>query len=207
MGQAAMTKHNLVWEKDASPYNNNFIARMARGRRYIVWQPSGSPYWAAGLEGRKGKYGRNRENLSGFIKTLEEAKAKCERHYASSIANNETDQKMQSLRRVRKRQGRCFELAFKIMFEEPGAERFTLIHGGVCFQHPASENMVAHAWVELGDGRIFDPVLNEYMSRSAYTAKMHAVIERQYNRLQAIKLMAETRHTGPWHTTELLIGS
>ena len=200
MGQAAMTKHNLVWEKDASPYNNNFIARMARGRQYIVWQPGSSPYWAAGLEGRKGKYGRNRENLSGFIKTPEEAKAKCERHYASSIA-------MQSLRRVRKRQGRCFELAFKIMFEEPGAERFTLIHGGVCFQHPPSENMVAHAWVELGDGRIFDPVLNEYMSRSAYTATRHAVIERQYNRLQAIELMSKTGHTGPWHTTELLIRS
>ncbi len=36
---------------------------------------------------------------------------------------------MKSLSRVRKRKGRCYELAFKVMLKEPGAEQFTLIHG------------------------------------------------------------------------------
>jgi hypothetical protein len=36
---------------------------------------------------------------------------------------------MKTLKRVRKTGGRCYELAGKIMLNEPGAERFTLVHG------------------------------------------------------------------------------
>ena len=38
---------------------------------------------------------------------------------------------MKTLRRVRKRQHRCYELAFFVMHEEPGAEKFKFVHGRI----------------------------------------------------------------------------
>jgi hypothetical protein len=69
---------------------------------------------------------------------------------------------MKSLKRIRKRHrrgyGRCFELAIKAVHEEPGADRFTLVHGTFAL---ASERY-PHAWIELGDGRIYDAVTDTY---------------------------------------------
>src|SRR5262249_56703071 len=36
---------------------------------------------------------------------------------------------MKSLSRVRKRWKRCYELAWRVMIEEPGSERVRLVHG------------------------------------------------------------------------------
>jgi hypothetical protein len=104
---------------------------------------------------------------------------------------------MRSLRRVRKRRGRCYELAFRVMHEEPGAERFVLVHGVV-------GKRFGHAWIELDDGTVYDPVYDPVSDRCVpadeYTAMFHAVVERRYTRAEAIDKMLENGF-GPWHDT------
>jgi hypothetical protein len=112
---------------------------------------------------------------------------------------------MQSLARVRKRAGRCFELAWRVMAYEPGAERFTLVHGGILQHRTLSENMIAHAWIELDDGRVYDPVTNKYMPTGEYAARRRAVVERRYDQREAMRASVEAGgHYGPRHETKFL---
>lgn len=102
---------------------------------------------------------------------------------------------MKSLRRVRKRHGRCYELALKIMSREPGAERFALVHGYIGHRMP-----IGHAWIETGDGRVYDPVDDRYLPAAEYAASQGAVVERRYTRTEAMRMMVERDgHCGPWH--------
>jgi hypothetical protein len=86
---------------------------------------------------------------------------------------------MESLKRVRKRQKRCYELAWRAMDEEPGAEKFTLCHG-IGPRHLR----VPHAWIETGDGRVYDPVDNAYTPIEDYTG----VAEHRYSHREALRL-------------------
>jgi hypothetical protein len=54
---------------------------------------------------------------------------------------------MKSLARFRKRQGRCYELAFLVMLRESAAEQFTLVHGHVK-PVPDINQSIDHAWME-----------------------------------------------------------
>jgi hypothetical protein len=109
---------------------------------------------------------------------------------------------MQSVARVRRRQGRCLELAWKVIAWESGGKRWFLIHGGIA-QHPLSENIIGHAWIELDDGRVYDPVLDKFMTKDAYMIHRRAVIERCYSLDEALRLVVEARHYGPWHQREM----
>ena len=102
---------------------------------------------------------------------------------------------MKCLRRVRKRLGRCYELTFRAIKEELGAESFTLIHGYINLDIM----LVAHAWIETGDGRVYDPNDDRYMRADEYAATMGAVAERRYTRTQALDMMSREAHCGPWH--------
>jgi hypothetical protein len=95
---------------------------------------------------------------------------------------------MKSLKRIRKRAGRCYELALKVMTEEPGAEKFTLVHG----RGPLG---VPHAWVETGDGRVYDAVADSYTPIDEYQCSA----ERRYTQAEARQAMLENRTSGPWH--------
>lgn len=65
---------------------------------------------------------------------------------------------MKAIARVRKRQGRCYELAGRVMMNEQNAEQLTLIHG----RASQLENgpLIDHAWIIRADGGVYDPVLN-----------------------------------------------
>jgi hypothetical protein len=111
---------------------------------------------------------------------------------------------MKSLRRVRSRKARCFELAFKAMMNEPGAEKFTLVHGYVHTPAPGVFN--AHAWIETDDGRVYDATLDVYMPVEQYVVRYGAVIERRYTREEAAKMALDRDRvsfcfSGPWHTS------
>jgi hypothetical protein len=106
---------------------------------------------------------------------------------------------MKSLERVRKREGRCYELAWRVMCDEPGADHFTLVHG--C----AGPNLIGHAWIDLNDGHVYDPVRNEYVLAADYAAFMGgAVTDHRYTRLEAMTVSAAAGHYGPWHATVFL---
>jgi hypothetical protein len=102
---------------------------------------------------------------------------------------------MKSLARFRTRRGRCFELAYTAMVREPGAEWFTLVHGRV-FNRGRT---IDHAWIECGDGTIYDPVSDEYVLASKYMATRRAVAERRYSKVGAPRRLAAAGHYGPWH--------
>lgn len=109
---------------------------------------------------------------------------------------------MKSLKRIRTRHKRCYELAFKIMLEEPGAERFTLVHGRTSLTHDPNDEWPhrEHAWIELEDGKIYDVVLDRYFSNIAEYAADHGRVEidDRYTQKQAMRLMLKSKHVGPW---------
>jgi hypothetical protein len=95
---------------------------------------------------------------------------------------------MECLKRVRKRLKRCYELAGRAMAEEPGAEKFTLVHG----YHP---KYLGHAWIETGDGRVYDPSTNAYTPIEDYPG----VAEHRYTRREAAEIICANRHFGKFH--------
>jgi hypothetical protein len=101
---------------------------------------------------------------------------------------------MKTKRRVRNRQGRCYELAYDVMLFEPGAERFTLVHGWM----RRLTDWIAHAWIETGAGTVYEPVGNRYYTDAEFAARM-PVVERRYSKAEAVRLSLETHHSGPWH--------
>jgi hypothetical protein len=68
---------------------------------------------------------------------------------------------VQSIGHIKERQGRCFEPG-RLMRDEPGADAFTLVHGGV-YKDPVwlDFRYIRHAWIELPDGSRYDAVLDE----------------------------------------------
>jgi hypothetical protein len=106
---------------------------------------------------------------------------------------------MKSLARIRKRQGRCYELAARVMMDEVGADQFTLVHG---YCHT---RFFGHAWIELGDGRVFDPVLDVTWSADEYAKRLGAEAEHRYSQMEFAKLMSATRVYGPWTDDERLL--
>jgi hypothetical protein len=110
-------------------------------------------------------------------------------------------QVVKSLSRIRKRNGRCYELALKAMLDEPGADRFMLAHGRVSMIPNSTRHdcFMDHAWIILDDGRIYDPVLNAYMQRSQFESRYRAELKRSYSKLEAASLCRENKHCGPWH--------
>ena len=142
--------------------------------------------------------------IDGEIKTLtpEEAeKAMAERDADQTInwLTSFSERKMKTLRRVRYRRGRCYELALKIMLYEPGAERFTLVHGRISQLKGDDDYMIDHAWVELEDGTIYDPVRDKCVPADVYVSLWSAEAERRYSREDTMRVTAATGHSGPWH--------
>lgn len=94
---------------------------------------------------------------------------------------------MKSLARIRNRKGRCYELAYRVMLFEPGADKFSLVHG-----HLRTDSY-AHAWIETGEGKVYD----EYAQRFA------AVADHRYSQKQTIRLGLATEVYGPWTEAEI----
>jgi hypothetical protein len=102
---------------------------------------------------------------------------------------------MQALKRIRKRKGRCYELALKVMLDEPGADNFTLVHGRV---RAPDDSSTGHAWIVDG-GRVYDPVLDRYFDPAVYADTYRATGAVGYTKDEAARLAMEQGHYGPWH--------
>jgi len=107
---------------------------------------------------------------------------------------------MKSLARVRKRDGRCYELALTVMLNEPGAEQFTLVHGTVRSLSYDPPLRIGHAWIELGDGRIYDPAADRYEPPKRWWKQ--ARVQHRYGRSDVAHLVAMFAHNGPWNDEE-----
>lgn len=71
-----------------------------------------------------------------------------------------------------------------------------LVHG--TWHGPQAPRRIAHAWVLLEDGRVWEPITAVLCERGlfdTYTSAEHTYL---YDRTQATLHMARTRHFGPW---------
>jgi len=92
--------------------------------------------------------------------------------------------------RPRKRQGRCYELAFKLLTDDP---TWTLVHG-VANSGGAD---IGHAWLER-DGWVFDPVLNRSLAWIDYATDRRAVRLASFTAQDAARRAVASGHYGPW---------
>jgi hypothetical protein len=109
---------------------------------------------------------------------------------------------MKTLQRIRKRQGRCYELVGRVMLYEEGSEAFTLVHGVV--NSGFAWRRVEHAWIELPDGRVYEPVLNEYMDKAGFDSRAKPSECQRYTLKQAVRLIGYGGNFGPWTDSERL---
>lgn len=94
--------------------------------------------------------------------------------------------------RLRKRHGRCYELAWSGCMQ---GKEWELIHGEV--NGPPGVARMGHAWLEF-DGWAYDPVLDKVMRANVYAHKYKAVVHKKYSAVQAANKAGETGHHGPW---------
>ena len=101
---------------------------------------------------------------------------------------------IRSLSLVRKRQGRCYELAYKVLMDEPDVPGLLLVHGTVV----EVRTRISHAWLMLPDGRAYDPVLKRYFSAREYVGRFEAIADRSYTPKEAAEAALHHKHFGPW---------
>lgn len=104
---------------------------------------------------------------------------------------------MECLKRVRKRAHRCFELAARAVISgDPEAVGAKLVHGVIY----AKTGSLAHAWVQLEDGRVYDTTQNRYyQTMREYERMCGAIIERVYTKAETSSLIFAHKHWGAWH--------
>jgi hypothetical protein len=74
----------------------------------------------------------------------------------------------------RQRLGRCYELSGLIALHNP---HVTLVHGSIQgFNYPR----IAHAWVELPDGSVWEPVTNKVWHHSIFDGFYRAEVTVRY---------------------------
>ena len=66
--------------------------------------------------------------------------------------------------RAKSREGRCFELSYKVVTTYPD---WTLVHGIVRMEPGSDRRLMIHAWAEKGD-QVHDPVLNASFGRDRF---------------------------------------
>lgn len=97
------------------------------------------------------------------------------------------------IKRIRKREGRCYELAMRGCRQAPEWE---LVHGE-CNGH-AGAGKIGHAWLEF-DGEAYCPVLDKAMPVGDFQRILGARAYARYSSEDAICLMLRSGHYGPWN--------
>jgi hypothetical protein len=96
-----------------------------------------------------------------------------------------------ALSRVRVREGRCYELAFRALLD---VDRWSLVHASVL----GAAGTIGHAWL-VRDGVVYDPVLDAEMPEVDYARRFRVAGPRIYSVVEAARMVLETGHYGPWY--------
>ena len=92
---------------------------------------------------------------------------------------------------IRKREGRCYELAIRGCLRAPEWE---LVHGE-CNGRSGGRN--GHAWLEF-DGEAYCPVLDQCMPIALFVSRLGAVSYARYSAEDVMFLRVKYWHGGPW---------
>jgi GNAT superfamily N-acetyltransferase len=94
---------------------------------------------------------------------------------------------------------RCYELAASALFA--GApEGSVLVHGSI--HGYGAPRRIGHAWLNLPDGTVWEPITAKVYDKDAWTAYARAREERVYTKDQAAKELIGSGHYGRWHESE-----
>ena len=93
--------------------------------------------------------------------------------------------------RLRKREGRCYELALRGCLQAP---EWALVHGE-CNGHGGTR--IGHAWLEF-DGVAYCPVLDLCMPTSMFEKRLQAIAHVRYTADEVLFMKLRHRHMGPW---------
>lgn len=97
------------------------------------------------------------------------------------------------IKRIRKREGRCYELAMRGCQQAPEWE---LVHGE-CNGHSGARK-IGHAWLEFDD-EAYCPILDKTMPIGDFLRILGAQAYARYSSEDAICLMLRSGHYGPWN--------
>jgi hypothetical protein len=94
---------------------------------------------------------------------------------------------------------RCYELSWQTLNKiGGGGEGHQLVHGSI-HGPDSSVGRIPHAWVELADGTIFDPVLDLWFSPDEWERGFSAEAAIKYDFDEYGRQSAANMNMGPWH--------
>ena len=99
----------------------------------------------------------------------------------------------QSRRRPRTRHGRCFELAYGYLSDDP---TWTLVHGRGISQ---LVGVFSHAWLKR-DGYVYDTTFNRTFTAEVYATLVKIEEIATYTYREAAEHALRTGHSGPWYS-------
>jgi hypothetical protein len=103
---------------------------------------------------------------------------------------------MNFIKRPRKRQGRCYELAWKHQSDDERFSDWTLVHGEVRGPEGAP---TGHAWLESPGGEwTYCPVIDKTLARVLYRRTYAARRSSTWTRKEAAQMALTHGHFGPW---------
>ena len=101
------------------------------------------------------------------------------------------------LKRIRKRAGRCYELAYRGLKQSDNL-RFALVHGEVNGP-PDLAPRTGHAWLESNiDPIVYDAVKDKTIPIDDYYRLANPTNITKYTIIEAGYMIEETNHYGPW---------
>ncbi|HVZ65088.1 MAG TPA: hypothetical protein VG936_11000 [Lacunisphaera sp.] len=92
----------------------------------------------------------------------------------------------------KERLGRCYELSGLIVLYNPDT---SLAHGSI---QGLGNPRIAHAWVDLPDGSVWEPATNKVWSRTGFEAFFNPRVSQKYDNRRALEHFAQHETWGPW---------
>lgn len=107
-------------------------------------------------------------------------------------ADDMNDAEYFGTRRLRTREGRCYEIAARaLVLNDTCPEGTVLVHGILL------QDTYAHAWLELPGGTVWEPREHAFWPPEEW-AEICTRVSVRYTRAEAIAVMLETHTYGPW---------
>jgi hypothetical protein len=98
---------------------------------------------------------------------------------------------------------KCYSLAMRFVLNHEGPGDVSLVHGlwGWRLQNHQGVFPVEHAWVDLGNGVIYEPVSCQYIEKAWSESRFHTIELARYTPYKTARLVLEHNHAGPWAPT------
>ncbi len=99
--------------------------------------------------------------------------------------------------RARKRQGRCYTLAWKSLVKMEDVGDWRLAHGEVNMIENDDSFRAGHAWLE-SETEVFDPVINKIFDRAVYYRSRRPTKLDRFSPKEGANMILEQNSYGPW---------